>query len=296
MNVLFHVFLFVVKVLPAWIYFPLSKLGVRLFYHIHPRAKKYACETLTVAFGDTLSPAERARLARRSFLSLGDGIAGFIYTIGRPWITERLFDIEGESHLKEALAKGKGVVVGIAHFGPFVWMLMRFIAAGYGVNVVARPPRGKFWEKTFRSARKYQSQFNVILSVPMRQCVTESLALLKRNEIVFMPVDQNYGANGRIFVPFFGRLAATAPGPAIFSARSGAPLLMAFAVPAGTGRFRIIIEKLVPLAATGDERRDLTANTRYFTAVVEKYIRDHADQWSWIHRRWKTTPKEGEAL
>jgi KDO2-lipid IV(A) lauroyltransferase len=35
---------------------------------------------------------------------------------------------------------------------------------------------------------------------------------------------------------------------------------------------------------------DVTADTALVQAAVERAIREHPDQWLWLHRRWKTRP------
>ena len=44
---------------------------------------------------------------------------------------------------------------------------------------------------------------------------------------------------------------------------------------------------------TGDNERDIFANTQKFAKVIEDIIRKHPEQWVWVHARWKTRP-EGE--
>ncbi len=291
----FYVFLWMVRVVPACFYLPVVKTGIRAFYAFNRKAEKYALDTLTRAYGHGFSAEEKKRLARDSFLNLADGLAGFIFSFSRPGMTRDIFDFDGQEKLTAALAAGRGAVIGIAHFGPFAWMLYRFIAEGYLVSVVARPPRGKFLKEKFRDAFRHVG-LKVILSVPIRSCVVESVRVIEAGELLFMPVDQNYGGPGRLFVDFFGVPAATAPGPVMYARKTGAPLLMAFAVPDGRNKFRIRIEGPLELARTNDERQDLLVNTRAFTAMVEKYVREYPDQWSWLHRRWKCVPRENESL
>ncbi|MBF0387527.1 MAG: lysophospholipid acyltransferase family protein [Candidatus Omnitrophica bacterium] len=290
----FYFFLWLVRVTPACIYFPFVWLMVRVFYLLNRKAEKYALETLGLAFGDAIDIKEKKRLARVSFLNLADGLAGFVHTFDRPERSNGLFEFNGIEKLSAALAKGKGAVIGIAHFGPFAWMMFRFVSAGYRVSVVAKPPRGEFLRNKFRDAFRHTG-IKVILSTPVRACISESIRAIEAGELLFMPVDQNYGAAGRIFVDFFGHPAATAPGPVIYAQKTGVPLFMAFALPEGK-KFRIVIEGPLEFVSTGDERADLAANTRAFTAMTEDYIKKYPEQWSWLHRRWKCVPRESEAL
>ena len=39
---------------------------------------------------------------------------------------------------------------------------------------------------------------------------------------------------------------------------------------------------------------DVQADTQSVHSALERVIREHPDQWLWIHRRWKTRPP-GEA-
>ncbi len=290
----FYSFLNIVRFTPAFLYFPLTRVALRIFYALNHKAQRHALESLTLAYGVRIGSDEKKRLARASFLNLADGLAGFIFTIGRPLRSKKNFEFDGIEKLAIALSSGQGAVVGVAHFGPFVWMLFRFIAEGYRVSVVAKPPRGEFLREKFRDSFQHTGGLNVILSTPVRTCIVESLQALKSGQLLFMPVDQNYGAAGRIFVRFFGRMAATAPGPAVYAAKTGAPLFMAFAVPTVNDQFKIRIEGPIKLDNTGDERRDLVTNTQRFTSVVEEYVRDYPEQWAWLHRRWKCEPRENE--
>jgi KDO2-lipid IV(A) lauroyltransferase len=117
------------------------------------------------------------------------------------------------------------------------------------------------------------------------------LEALRRNEVVVLLMDQNTIKGGE-FVPFFGRLAATVTGPAVFALRTGAPLIPAFVQrqPDDThiGRF---LGPVTP-ARTGDREQDVRALTAQLTAIIECQIRADPTQWFWIHDRWRHRPRE----
>ena len=287
------VFFFVVRLLPYGVYRVIAKGCVRLYYRTSGKLRRNAMESLTIAFGDRLSWEEKERISERSFFNLAEGIAGYLYGNVHSEHTRRTFIWEGREHLENALKAGKGAVIPVAHFGPFVWMMRAFIVEGYPTHVVMRPPRSLAVKDVFL---KMAGGFglDLICSVPLRACVTACFKVLERNELLFMPVDQNYGAAGRVFVDFFGRKAATAPGPIVYALKTDAPVLPAFVLPEQDGRFRIVIDPPMPIVSRGTERETVVHNTGVMTARVEQYVGQYPEQWSWMHRRWKAVPREGE--
>jgi KDO2-lipid IV(A) lauroyltransferase len=275
-----------------------------LYYRVAGRRlRRAAFESLEVAWPGRLSLPEKERIAKAAYVNLVRGFVGQVHSGFHPGPKERFFEIQGRDGLDAALRQGKGAVFAIAHFGPFTWMLDEFVRSGYRVNVLMRPPRSSAFCRQFRG-RAQEIGINLIYSVPVRDCVVSCLAALKRGELVFLPVDQNYGGPGRVFVDFFGRLAGTATGPAVFAQKTGAPIFFAHALPlavppaekAGPDneRFRIIVSPQIMPARGANERESLVGTTARLTTMVEDLARQYPEQWSWMHRRWKAVPKDGE--
>ena len=59
------------------------------------------------------------------------------------------------------------------------------------------------------------------------------------------------------------------------------------------GRHRV---KILPALAPPPDRKPETIlrATQEYTRIIEQMIREHPDQWIWIHRRWRTTVPPAE--
>ncbi|MBK6766022.1 MAG: lysophospholipid acyltransferase family protein [bacterium] len=110
------------------------------------------------------------------------------------------------------------------------------------------------------------------------------LTALKRNRLVAMLIDQDAHEDG-VFVPFFGQLSSTPRGPAVFRQRTGAPLIFMASYRLPGARYRCALEEVEIVADA--EQAEIMA---ILTARLELAVRKAPEQWSWMHRRWKTAP------
>jgi KDO2-lipid IV(A) lauroyltransferase len=82
-------------------------------------------------------------------------------------------------------------------------------------------------------------------------------------------MDQNTIKGGE-FVPFFGRLASTVTGPAVFSVRTGATVLVGFAVRQPDDTHTGHVLPPIPLPQSGDREADVRDLTAQLTARILK--------------------------
>lgn len=143
-------------------------------------------------------------------------------------------------------------------------------------------------EKVFLEKRK-RLGIKTIYSQPRNTCVNNTISSLRDNEIVFIPIDQNFGTGG-VFVNFFGRRAATATGPVVLAQRTKAALVPCFIVRQDEDTHRIIFEKPLELLEGKDTEETIMINIQRLTDIIESYIRKYPAEWSWVHRRWKSKP------
>jgi KDO2-lipid IV(A) lauroyltransferase len=99
-----------------------------------------------------------------------------------------------------------------------------------------------------------------------------------------------------VFVPFFGRPAATPRGAADLALRFGAPVLAGWCrrrgPRAGDGHVVDFVE--IPYDPDPSDRDAEAARlTVACTAALEAAVRATPAEWVWMHERWKTQPGPG---
>lgn len=171
-----------------------------------------------------------------------------------------------------------------------------FISAHLGnweIGTLAVTQRGAPLDQVYRAAN---NPFVDRLIVKARRSVTgclirkgsagarQLIAGLKAGHHLAIMIDQKM--NDGIPVPFFGRPAMTASALVDFALRFDCPVVPGRVIRRGGARFHMIIEAPLPIIRTGDRHADLIANMTRINALFEGWIREHPEQWFWVHKRW----------
>lgn len=266
-----------------------SKILVAIGYVFVIGQRRIAKESLLMAFGNEKSDAEISQIVRQCINGVGYNIIDMVYFMAHPERAKEFISVSGREHLDQAFKKGNGVVAVTAHFGNFPLMMLYLAQEGYPSHAIVRQSRDEKMEK-YLSEKRDGMGLKTIYARPRRDCIEGSLKALKKNEMVFMPIDQNFGALTGVFVDFFGRKAATATGPVVIAQKTGAVILPMFIISEGRARHRLIIEPPFELIKKDHKKEMLTENMAVLTQKIEKYIRKYPQEWGWMHRRWKSQP------
>ncbi|MCG6956065.1 MAG: lysophospholipid acyltransferase family protein [Gemmatimonadetes bacterium] len=231
----------------------------------------------------------RRRVARASYVHLGrEGVAMFrLARLDKEAVVART-EVVGLEPVEAAVRAGTGALVVTGHIGNWEIGAAALAARGFPFDVVAKGMANEAFEKDLIAARERLGLRVVDMSAAPR----EVLRSLKVGRLVGLVADQNAGSRG-VFVPFFGRVAATARGPALFALRTGAPIFLGLSLrlPGSEARYRVTLRPL-PVQATDDLDADVTRVTAAHTAALEEAVRAVPEQYFWQHRRWKTRPPE----
>ena len=257
----------------------------RLAYRISPRHRRIALGNLETAFGREKTARERAAIARASFAHFGQVTLETIKFahFSRARVLE-LIDIEGREHLERALAGGKGVLAFSAHYGNWETMIPALSPMG-PFHVIARQLDNRLVDRRLAAVRTRMGGV-IIDKMGAARPITR---VLKRGGIIAILIDQNVLRSQAVFVDFFGRPAATTPGPASFHILTGAPLLPVFCRPQGRRHVWTILPP-PEISLSGRREEDVLKITRICTKMIEDQIRRAPEWWLWMHKRWNTRP------
>ncbi|HEY9488398.1 MAG TPA: lysophospholipid acyltransferase family protein, partial [Chryseosolibacter sp.] len=115
------------------------------------------------------------------------------------------------------------------------------------------------------------------------------IKVLKSGGSVALLIDQDTKVK-TVFVDFFGMQAATPVGATILALKTGAAVVPTYIYLDEDQIQRMHLLPEIPMQITGDEDYDVRVNTQVLTSFIEQTIREHPDQWVWMHRRWRTQP------
>jgi len=272
--------------LPYWLVKQITHVFLFIGFKLTMRHRKIAKESLGIAFGDSKTEDEINGIIKKCFASVGRGMIELFYFMAHPAMIDSRVEVKGIEHLEEAMSLGKGVVAVTAHFGNFPLMMLYFARKGYDTNCIMRHTRDHELDKFLYKKREIAG-LKTIYTKPRTKCVGDSIKILRRNGLLFIPIDQHFGGDGGVYVDFFGQKAATATGPVVFASRTDSVILPMFIVRKGEDSHEIIIEKPLQVIKKETEQETLEYNMAIITALVEKYARLYPHEWAWMHRRWK---------
>jgi KDO2-lipid IV(A) lauroyltransferase len=264
----------------------LGRAVARAYFRLGSNRREIARRNLRAAMPG-LPEKEVEEIARLCAENFGTVFFDFLAAarLTRKELLERVVP-EGLEHYLRAVERGRGVFLLSAHLGN--WEIGA-LAAGLlsrPIASVVRPLDNPYLERDL--ARQRGIFGNRVIA--KKRAAREILREMRDGNTVAILIDQNVLAREAVFVPFFGRLAATSPALALLQKKTGAAVVPVFCRPRGKGRYRLRFEPAVLADELAGPETAVEALTARYTRIVEDAVRAEPSLWLWMHNRWRTRP------
>lgn len=270
------------------------KLWLRLCGMLGTVAWYFAKETrsltlrhLRMAFPER-TDVEIRQLAKSTFRMLGKNGGDILRSsrVRNLQELEQFLVTDGLENFEAAMAKGKGVIFLTCHLGAFDLQITNMAMRGLNPNIIGTPLKDKRLNSLLWNYRNLHGA----IAIERGKETFRMIKVLKSGGSVALLIDQDTRVK-TVFVDFFGMQAATPAGATILALKTGAAVVPTYIYLGKDGLQHMHILPEIPMTATGDEEHDIHFNTQVLTNFIEEKIRDHPDQWVWMHERWKTRPQ-----
>ena len=281
---------FCVNYLPLSVSYRLATWLSDIHYFLSFRDRRAVRENLRLVVGESkkIEP-----IVREVFRNFGRYLVEFFRMakhLDDQYIQENV-RIPNLGVIDRVLKQGKGAILLTAHIGN--WELGGVVLSrlGYPLLAIALSHKERPVNNLFNQQREHQGLRVVPIHLSIRKC----LEALNQNQCVAILGDRNFSSNGQE-LDFLDRKVSFPKGPALFSLRTGAPIVPIFFVRRGKNLFDLIIDEPIypPQAIEADlirqNEQQMTLMRRY-VQCIENIVRTYPDQWLMFRRFWVENPE-----
>lgn len=284
---LFRLATWIVPLLPERFgYWLFARFGDLVFWFSRSTRERYI-KNLKHVLGDGTAPEEMARITRRATQNLLKNYYDLFraHRLTREQVFAQLAGVSGLEYLENAIAKGKGVVGGSAHFGNFnmfVHLTAVYAAGRYQVIV---PMERLKPDALFDMAAKLRASQGIQI-VPADTAGRVLIKKLKEGAILGLAIDLDSTRSGTV-VNFFGAPARLPDGAAILALKYDVPLILGFIVRRADNKCDVTIEPPLELERSGDLLADTRRAMEKIVSRMESWIARYPDQWLMFQPIWE---------
>lgn len=262
----------------------LARAAAYVFWLVIPKRRRVILTNLRLCFPE-LSESQRTALAKRVYVRLARAAIdhGTLW-MGSAEEVRRFVVFHGLENLVND--DPRPTICVSPHFAGLD-------AAGIALNTYVRgvslyqKQSNPVWDKAILEGRLRFSNPVLIPKTSGNDLRPVMRAMKAGLPFYYLP-DMDHGRRNSVFVPFFGVQAATIPMVSRLAKVMNARVVWSFATMTENG-YEVEITPPIDNFPTEDP----VADTRRLNEILEGRIRQHPDQYLWVHRRFKTRP-EGE--
>jgi KDO2-lipid IV(A) lauroyltransferase len=191
-------------------------------------------------------------------------------------------EVDGIEHFLALRDDGKPGIIFAAHLAN--WEMPAICAARYGLDATAvfRAPNDPAVAHVVHEVR---SQTMGGLEAARQGAAFAMQGVLERGGHLGMLIDQHFTRG--VVVDFLGRPALTNPLLGKFARQYDCPVHGVRIVRLPGHRFKVELTPPLTLPRDPDGQINVQGAMQAMTDVVAAWVREHPEQWLWMHRRWR---------
>lgn len=250
-----------------------------LAYHFIPTLRKRALANLAAAPDLSLPNGEVRRIAKASFQNLM--ITCLEYPkLAREKNISNIAVCDNPQGADEIMAKGKGAIFFCGHQANWELLFLEGTSRMPGV-AIGRPIKNHY---LYTFVQNMRQKFGGTIIAP-KDAIKGGLRGLKQGKFFGIVGDQGMPDSG-FCCPFLGRKAWTSPIPALLSYKTNTPIIVATTV-RKNGKYHIRYSDPIYPNTSASKQTEVPHLMTRALALFEQGVKEHPEQWLWIHNRWK---------
>jgi KDO2-lipid IV(A) lauroyltransferase len=254
-----------------------------LFFYIIPIRKAVVFDNLKHAFPE-LSHGQIKNIAYGSYKNFAITLMEILYL---PKITKeqilKTFSINNLDPIRKKIEEKNGLILLTAHFGNWEYFAITTgLLLNKKLSVIVKPQRNPYVNNWMNKVRTQWTNEVVPLGISIRNVYS----VLLNKGMIGIVADQR-GPEESIKLDFFGRKTSVYTGPAVLSLKTNSPIFYGVAVRQPDYSYRVDFIELNREGLPDDQEGKVKVISERMLKHLEDTIRQHPDQWLWMHKRWK---------
>lgn len=260
-----------------------------LLWKFYGRGRQRALENLRASFPDK-SDEWIQQTGRRSFEQLVMLTIDILFTprLVRKHNWRQYSRFRNAEQAKWMIHERKGLLMVTGHYGNFEISGYMMGLFGFDIYSIARPLDNKYLNRFLYDVRERRGQ-----KIIDKKGASEMMpSLVEQGSTLGFIADQDAGHKG-VFVDFFGRKASTYKSIGLLALTYNLPIVIGYSRRVDNRFFfELGVTRIIFPHEWADKDDPLTWVTAEYTKAIETFVREDPTQYWWLHRRWKSRPKD----
>ncbi len=271
-----------------------ARLMGTIWCRLIPRHRARARDHLRAAFGSEMSERQIDRIALKSMQQMAMMAMELFFTprLINEWTWPRHVKLKGIGPVMDVLLSKQGAILLTGHYGSWELVGYTLVALGFPMVAVMRPLDNPYLNRYLVGVRAKRG----LKLLDKKGATRAADEILDSGGVLGFIADQNAGRKG-MFVDFFGRKASTYKSIALLAITHEVPIIVGYARRLSDRfEYEVGCNRVIHPHEWASRDDEVEWITQEYTSAIERFVREAPEQYLWIHRRWKSRPRNERLL